>query len=296
MNLTSPSTIRNLCESLGCIPNKAFGQNFLIDRNILNIILDTAAITRSDRVLEIGPGLGVLTVELAERCGELWAVEKDRRLARYLSECFANRPGVVVLAGDFLDLMPDAYGGDAVTAMVSNLPFSAGSRILMELFCRAVIVPAMTVTVQYEVARRLATGPGNPDRGLLGVMAQTVYEVKIIRKIGPNCFYPRPSIDSAIIHMGLRPDTIPSHATRQRLLAVAKHAFGLRRKQMSVILGRHDGMRAIADHPAFLEKLGIDPRARPENLTGAQWLTLADAVPSNNYQPSGRVSSEIQRR
>lgn len=288
MNLASPSMIRSLCESLGCVPNKALGQNFLIDRNILNIILETAAVGREDRVLEIGPGLGILTRELATRCRGLWAVEKDRRLAQYLQKSFAGQAGVTIVHSDFLDLAPAAYGGAELTKMVSNLPFCAGSRILMEIFCMETIIPALTVTVQSEVAQRLAAKAGDPARGLLGIMAQAAFDVQIVRKIGPNCFYPRPAVDSAIVRMAVKPGNVPSHASRRRLLATAKHAFGFRRKQMCSVLERHPGMRAGMDLDAFLEDLGVDPRSRPENLAGDQWLALAEAVPFPAGKCGGR--------
>ena len=278
MNLTSPTIVRALCAEIGCTPSKVLGQNFLIDRNILDIIIEASVVKSTDVVLEVGPGLGVVTRELAAFARTVWAVEKDRRLADYLAREFAVTPNVHVIESDFLVLAPDTYGGDTLDAMISNLPFVSGSRILMELFIRRTPLDRITVTVQYEVAERLAAGPGTAARGLLGVMAQSLYAVTIVHKIGPTCFYPRPKVDSAIVSMRLRLGHVGECRRRQFLLDLVKTAFSFRRKQMGVVLSRYRPGLARDQIEAILRQAGIDPHLRPEALTNTEWMGLVDTL------------------
>ena len=184
MNLTSPSQVKAWCIENGFHPNKVLGQNFLIDRNALVAIVDAGLercpADRPLRVLEIGPGLGVLTEELLARGCAVTAVEKDPVLADRLRAALAGNGAAVerleVIAADALDVVAPRRGETAAPAaafdaMVSNLPYQAGTRILLELVQRREL-PVMTVLVQTEVAERLAAREGTRDRGLAGVWAQ----------------------------------------------------------------------------------------------------------------------------
>ena len=184
MNLTSPSQVKAWCIDHGFHPNKVLGQNFLVDRNALEAIVDAAALPPGARVLEIGPGLGVLTEEMLRRGYAVTAIEKDPVLAERLAEALGNPPNLVVRAGDALDLIKEG-ACDGFPALVSNLPYQAGTRILLELTQRmggtrscasesgASAAPETAVVlVQTEVAERLAAGPGSKARGLAGVWVQ----------------------------------------------------------------------------------------------------------------------------
>ena len=164
MNLTSPSQVKAWCIDHGFHPNKVLGQNFLVDRNALEAIVDAAALPAETRVLEIGPGLGVLTEEMLRRGLFVTAVEKDPVLAERLAEALGNPPGLEVRAGDALDLIKDG-ACDGFPALVSNLPYQAGTRILLELTQRPGAPETAVVLVQTEVAERLAAGPGSKVRG-----------------------------------------------------------------------------------------------------------------------------------
>ena len=271
MNLTSPSQVKAWCIDHGFHPNKVLGQNFLVDRNALEAIVDAAALAPGTRVLEIGPGLGVLTEEMLRRGLAVTAIEKDPVLADRLAEALGNPPGLTVRAGDALDLIKDG-SCDGFPALVSNLPYQAGTRILLELVQRigvdrtggAALVAAqdapetVVVLVQTEVAERLAAGPGSKTRGLAGVWAQLDYDVQLVRAVKAACFWPRPEIGSTVVRLvrhhrndALSPDW------RARFRQITKQAFEHRRKQLGAIF-----------------KGQVQSTARAEQLSNGDWLAL----------------------
>ena len=271
MNLTSPSQVKAWCIDHGFHPNKVLGQNFLVDRNALEAIVDAAALAPGTRVLEIGPGLGVLTEEMLRRGLAVTAIEKDPVLAERLAEALGNPPGLTVRAGDALDLIKDGTC-DGFPALVSNLPYQAGTRILLELVQRigvdrtggAALVAAqdapetVVVLVQTEVAERLAAGPGSKTRGLAGVWAQLDYDVQLVRAVKAACFWPRPEVGSTVVRLvrhhrndALSPDW------RARFRQITKQAFEHRRKQLGAIF-----------------KGQVQSTARAEQLSNDDWLAL----------------------
>lgn len=289
MNLTSPSQVKDWCIRNKFHPNRVLGQNFLIDRNALEAILDAALAGESatlcaadaHRVLEIGPGLGVLTEGLLERGCAVTAIEKDGVLADRLKESLGNPEGLSVLKGDALDFIKRGEC-DGFPLMVSNLPYQAGTRILIELVER--VMPrsgdsdpasvegsqlstttspsTMVVLVQTEVADRLAAKEGSKVRGLAGVRVQLDYDVSIVRKVAASCFWPRPEIGSTVVKLVRhhRNDNVGAdvRATFRRL---TKQAFEHRRKQLGSIF-----------------KGVIESTARAEELSNADWLSLAEQL------------------
>ncbi len=273
MNLTSPSQVQALLRELQVEPSSALGQNFLIDVHIRDIIIEESGVGPEDVVLEVGPGLGVLTEVLARRAGQLIAVEKDHRLAQYLASEFEGREGVRILPADAIELDYGKLAGWGVTKVVSNLPYSVGSRILMELFALPSPPERITVTVQMEVGDRLVAGPGQEARGLLGVWAQRVYRAEVRKIISPTCFWPPPKIRSSVVRL----DRLDSYdgAGREAFLRLTKDVFGFRRKQMGTILKRLYPKADAQGIGNALQAAGIDPRARPEILTVDEWQGLA---------------------
>ena len=271
MNLTSPSQVKAWCIANGFHPNKVLGQNFLVDRNALEAIVDAAALPAGMRVLEIGPGLGVLTEEMLRRGLAVTAIEKDPVLAERLAEALGNPPGLTVRAGDALDLIKDG-SCDGFPALVSNLPYQAGTRILLELTQRtggtrscasesgasAGAPETIVILVQTEVAERLAAGPGSKTRGLAGVWVQLDYDVQLMRAVKASCFWPRPEIGSTVVRLtrhhrndALAPDW------RARFRQITKQAFEHRRKQLGAIF-----------------KGLVQSTARAEQLSNADWLSF----------------------
>lgn len=277
MNLTSPSQVLALLQQLGLHPNSALGQNFLIDVNIRDIILDAAAPGRDDVVLEVGPGLGVLTEELVRRAGRVVAVEKDRGLHDYLAGRFRDCPALTLIHQDALELDAAFFERQGITQVVSNLPYSVGSRILMNCFALPVPPRRVTVTVQLEVAERLAAGPGHRHRGLLGVWAQREYAVRTVKVISPTCFCPPPKVKSAVVRLErLVREARAVAGDRAAFRALTRLAFGYRRKQLGSILARLGATPDALD--GVLAVAGLDHRLRPERLTVDQWQVLADAM------------------
>lgn len=274
--LTSPRVVRQLLAEIGMEPSKALGQNFLIDTHILAIILDAAEVGPGDHVLEIGPGLGALTGELVARAGRVTAVETDRRFARRLRERFAAQSGLELIEADFLDLDCEAVVAAGVTKVVSNLPYSSGSRMLMNL-ARATLPPArMVVMLQAEVADRLAACPGGTAFGLLSAWVQLWYTAKLRHRVSPGCFWPPPRVSSGIVVLERR-DPAPGSGAGALVYDLLREAFQHRRKQLASILERAPGAVAAAPEwtRARLESMGLDPRSRPEMLSADAWAALA---------------------
>ncbi len=280
MNLTSPSQVLALLHLRGLTPNTLLGQNFLIDANIRDIILNTADPQPDDVVLEVGPGLGVLTEILAQKAGRVIAVEKDRGFHEYLREQFHDHPSLSLILGDALDLDADFFEREKITRLVSNLPYSVGSRILMNVFTLPHPPARVTVTLQLEVAERLAAAIGAEARGLMGVWAQRVYHVEIVKVISPSCFCPRPKVKSAVVLLKRLPEDVLNTGDRKMFARLTKESFVFRRKQLATILSRVAPKLGFElDHAlTVLETMGVDPRIRPEMLAVSQWQQLADGV------------------
>lgn len=266
MNLTSPNQVKAWCLENGFHPNKVLGQNFLIDKNALNAIVDAAGTVPGSRVLEIGPGLGVLTEGLLQRGCVVTAIEKDPPLADRLAASLENPPALTVLKGDALDFIKDGTC-DGYPFLVSNLPYQAGTRILLEMIQRFGSAPeVIVVLVQTEVADRLAAGPGSKTRGLAGVWAQLDYDVAAVRTVAASCFWPRPEVGSTVVKLVRhhRNDALTADA-RARFRTLTKLAFEHRRKQLG----------AIFKHTPDVAFGSIPSNSRAEQLTNDQWLALA---------------------
>ena len=280
MNLTSPSQVKAWCIENGFHPNKVLGQNFLIDQNALKAIVD-AGLEGPDveklnverlNVLEIGPGLGVLTEEMLKRGCQVTAIEKDPILAARLENESKSKVEVeqwwknlIVLTGDALDFLSSTstpgFDLSGFPVMISNLPYQAGTRILLELVKRRQL-KSMTVLVQTEVAERLAAGPGSKTRGLAGVWAQLDYDVKIVRKVAASCFWPRPEIGSSVVRLDLHDRNIAlSSEERDLFHRLTKKAFEHRRKQLGSIF-----------------KDLIQSTARAEELSNDDWIQLVKGL------------------
>lgn len=263
MNLTSPSQVKAWCIANGFHPNRTLGQNFLIDLNAREAMVESVA--AGARVLEIGPGLGVLTEGMLARGAAVTAVEKDAVLAERLPGALGSPDGLAVVAADALDVLarPAEFGLDlaAFDCLVSSLPYQAGTRILLELV-QMRLPKSMTVLVQTEVAERLAAKEGGRTRGLAGVWTQLDYDVRIVRRVSASCFWPRPEVGSAIVRLdrhdrnaGLPPEV------RKTFRWLTKRAFEHRRKQLGSVF-----------------KDVIQSTARAEELSNAEWVELAKGM------------------
>jgi 16S rRNA (adenine1518-N6/adenine1519-N6)-dimethyltransferase len=273
MKLTKPSDVRTLLAALDFHPSRELGQNFLIDANILNILLDAAELTQRDQVLEVGPGLGVLTEGLLHRAGRVCAVEKDGRLFQWLEKKFAAFPSLGILHADILDVDLAALLAQGVNKCVANLPYSVASRFLVDLLNTPLPPERIVVTVQLEVAERFAATPGTHDFGLVSVLAQLAYAVRIHKRISPTCFWPPPEVTSAILVLERRVAPLAVVANRAALLHLLKYCFSKRRKQLGTILREE-----FSTAEKVLGALGIPATTRPEQLSPVEWARLCAAL------------------
>jgi len=274
--LFSPRVVRALLAEMGLIPQRGLGQNFLVDGNVARAIVDAIEPSPADAILEIGPGLGVLTDELAEHAGHLTAVEKDPRLAAHLQQRYEGRPHVEILAADFFDLdLGEVLTVRRIGKVVGNLPYRTGSRMLVEFARLDHPPPCLVVTVQSEVADRLLAAPGTAAYGLLTVWIALRYHVESLRRIRPSCFYPRPEVSSTTVRLTRRSgDSRPNSA----FYVLTREAFQHRRKQLVGWLARIQTLPSWSEEivRGAMELIGVPLDARPEALSPEQWRRLSE--------------------
>lgn len=278
--VTRPSYIRSRLASAGIRPSKALGQNFLADANILDIILHTADLKSEDKVLEIGPGLGGLTVGLLAQVDHLTCIEKDHKLAALLREDYSSRTHFTLIEADALDVDLHALIDSGITRVISNLPYSVGTRILMTLLQSARPPERMVVLLQRDVAEKFTAQPGSRSYGLTGVWGQLHYRAEIVHLVAPGCFVPPPRVESAILLLS-RLENPPADKIRNRktLDQLTRHAFEHRRKQLIRILRSLPG-KAVSPEAAsaVCAELGLNEKVRPEQLIPADWVRLSNRI------------------
>jgi 16S rRNA (adenine1518-N6/adenine1519-N6)-dimethyltransferase len=253
---------------------KRFGQHFLVDRNLLAVIGRLAQLGGDDVVLEVGPGLGLLTEYLAERAELVHAVELDRSLEPHLAERFASRPNVRLQFGDALALDLAALDPPP-TKLVSNLPYNIATPLVLESLGGLPSVMLWCVMVQREVAERFFAEPSTKAYGAVSVLVQLATERTGFHPVSRSVFRPRPNVDSALVAFRRKPVTDSRDDTRTREIVAA--SFAHRRKRLANSLelaGLADRERAAA----ALEAIGRDARARAEELAPAEFVSLAGAL------------------
>ena len=247
---------------------KSLGQNFLHDTHQLQRIADAAELTKADKVLEIGPGLGPLTELLISRAGEVLAIEMDRRLVAVLRERF---PQLNLLHDDALDFIRREPRDWSDWKLVANLPYSVASPILVELAQCQRRPKLMTVTLQLEVAQRLMSKADDDDYGVLTLLVQLDYEPRGWFKISADCFFPSPNVDSACVTLVRREKPLLPDEHRAAFVKIVKRAFSQRRKMMMKLLKAEWPAEKLAN--AFAE-LNISPQERAEKLSVEQFVEL----------------------
>jgi 16S rRNA (adenine1518-N6/adenine1519-N6)-dimethyltransferase len=268
--LTSPSFIKALLDSLEHRPNKGLGQNYLIDSNILGIIVAAAEIQPNDRLLEIGPGLGALTQALLATGAPLTVIEKDQTMASHISHTFKCAG---MIERDVLDVNLNELFAGGVNKIVANLPYSVGSRFIVNALEAAPLPEKMIFMVQKEVSDRLTAQPGSKTFGPLAIWSQLNYEVKNIKNVSPTCFMPAPKVWSAVVRFEKRTAPLAGIQDYARFKKMIKLCFTQRRKQI--------GSNLRKNAPEFfqgLEPCGIDPAMRPEQIAIEQWAALSNAT------------------
>ncbi len=287
MKPTRPSDVVALLRQLDFHPSRILGQNFLIDGNSLDIILDAAAPTSNDIILEVGAGLGVLTSPLVESAGKVIAVEKDERLWTYLETAFAGELTLELVLADVLDLDLDALFEQGVNKVVANLPYVIASRFLVDVAFAVRRPERIVVLVQKEVGDRFAAKPDTKDFGLLSVFTQHFYDVKIRKVIPPTCFHPRPKIKSALVVMERRTFPLVELADVALYRSLVKHTFSQRRKQLGTILRHASGALHIepAELALAMDPWNVSPHDRPGTLSPQAFAQLANLLAERQDSP-----------
>ena len=264
----SPST---LLRQLGLRPRKRFSQSFLIDRRVPEGIVKAADVGPGDQVLEIGPGLGIMTRVLARKADRVVAIELDRDLAAAL-------PGLVpanveIIQGDALDFDP-ASRFDRPYKLVANLPYTITSPFLFRYLEIRPAPISIVVMIQREVAERITAREG--ALSYLAVAVQSVATVRLVRLVPPGAFHPRPKVESAVIRLDPRPEPLVPPERRARFLALVRAGFTQPRKTLANSLAQGLGVPR-PEAAARLERAGIAPERRPHELSLENWRTLNDA-------------------
>jgi 16S rRNA (adenine1518-N6/adenine1519-N6)-dimethyltransferase len=265
----------------GIRPAKSLGQHFLQDRAVVERAVRAADLRPDDVVIEVGPGLGVMTERLVEVSGRVIAVEIDHRLAARLRERFAGVDRLSVVEADAARAAPEEFleqGGanaDAAYVMAGNLPYNAGAAIVRN-FLEAQHPPrAMVVMLQREVAENMVAEAG--DLGLLGVSVQVYARPKKLFNVPPRAFYPPPKVTSSVVRLDLLPEPLVRPGEREGFFKVLRAGFSAPRKQLRNTLAQGLGMEP-ADAAAALDSSRIDARRRPQELGVEEWLQLARCI------------------
>jgi len=275
MDMTSPRNISKILAQYDAKIRKAWGQNFLTNPAVVEASLAGAELTGIETVVEVGPGLGVMTAPLLDLAREVIAIEIDPLLCQVLTDRFCQRQNFTlvqgdVLAQDFARLVPGPYW------VVANLPYYITSPFLEKLITQEHSPLGAVFLVQLEVAQRLSASPGTKEYGSLSVFVQYHCQVDIIYRVSPGSFYPSPKVDSALVKLRWRP---PLYRPRNPglMFKIVRTAFGQRRKMLKGLLARNFGLPP-AQVGAVLEQLGHDAGVRGERLSVQDFAKLADLM------------------
>lgn len=250
---------------------KSLGQNFLHDQNQLNRIVNAAEISGTDKILEIGPGLGPLTELLVAKAAEVLAIEKDRRLVEVLEPRFAKTENLKLIQTDALRYLCDEARDWSNWKLVANLPYSVASPILVELAEADGPPVRIVATLQLEVAQRIVAKARDEHYGILSLLMQLRYEPRELMKIPASCFFPPPDVDSAFINLVRREQPLLTRQQSVIFTKVVKRAFSQRRKMMMKLLKADWPVETLQD--AF-QKIQVAPTERAEKLTLEQFVAL----------------------
>jgi 16S rRNA (adenine1518-N6/adenine1519-N6)-dimethyltransferase len=277
----TPSALRELAARHGIRPRKSLGQHFLIDVALARRIAELASVGPGDHVVEVGPGLGSLTVALAATGAEVLAVEVDRALIPALEEVVARFGRVRVLHGDAMAAdwrsqidAPGPSGPSRTWTMVANLPYNVATPVVVRTLEEVPRIERFLVMVQREAGERLAAGPGEPAFGGVSLRVAYFAHARVVRRVARTVFWPAPNVDSVLVSLQRWPP--PVATDRERLFALIRTAFSERRKTMRNALIRF-GLTAEAAARA-LAACGIDPAARPETLGLEAFACLVEAA------------------
>lgn len=281
--ISSPGRTREIIEKYSFNFKKGFGQNFLIDYNILKAIVREAGVTKDDFVLEIGPGIGSLTEAIAEAAGRVLSVEIDPKLIPILEETLSHCDNAEVINSDILKtdiagIIEEKNGGRPIK-VVANLPYYITTPIIMELLERRLNISSITVMVQKEVAQRLQAEPGGKEYGAISVAVAYYCRAKTVLMVPPSCFMPRPKVDSAVLRLETLPEPSVSVPDEELFFTLVKAAFSQRRKTLLNCLANNGGLELSKEKlEELIESAGFDARIRGERLSCQDFARLCSII------------------
>ncbi|MBR3706722.1 MAG: 16S rRNA (adenine(1518)-N(6)/adenine(1519)-N(6))-dimethyltransferase RsmA [Firmicutes bacterium] len=282
--LYAPSTVKSIKDSHDFKFSKSLGQNFLVDKNIVDHIVDGAGIGPDDLAIEIGPGMGVITSEAAQRAAKVVAVEIDKTLIPILKETLAEHDNVDVINQDILKTdvneIIETYGEGRTAKnikIIGNLPYYITTPIIMKILEDGVPASSITIMMQREVAERINAKPGTKDYGALSVAVQYYCDTQIVANVPKEAFMPQPKVGSTVLRLDIREDRLVELKDKDVFFQVVKAGFGQRRKTLSNSLMGVSGITKEIVKDA-LEAAGIEPGRRAETLDLYEFAKLSNEV------------------
>lgn len=274
MDLTSISNLKSLARKYKFWPKRLRGQNFLISKLVLKKIIRTAQLERNDKILEVGPGFGVLTQELVKRAKKVWAIESDPKMVKFLQEMLGDFSNLEIIEGDIFKRFSDlkSFLKNFSYKLVSNLPYNITSLVLRNFLSQKPKPSQLILLVQKEVAERIVARPG--QMSLLSVAIQFYGKPQIISLVSKKNFWPQPKVDSALIKIDtLRDKELPS-LNQELFFKIVKAGFSSRRKKLSNSLARSLGIKK-EEIEEILIKIHLPLKIRSQELTLQDWQNLA---------------------
>ncbi|QHS23878.1 16S rRNA (adenine(1518)-N(6)/adenine(1519)-N(6))-dimethyltransferase RsmA [Virgibacillus sp. MSP4-1] len=281
--IATPSRTKEILNKYGFSFKKSLGQNFMIDSNILEKLVTNAGVTAQSGVIEIGPGIGALTEQLAKQAKEVLAFEIDQRLLPVLEDTLSPYSNVSVIHQDILKtdvthFIKEQFP-DQEVKVVANLPYYITTPILMKLLMDQLPITDITVLIQKEVAERMSARPNTKEYGSLSIAVQYYTEAKVVMNVPKSAFMPQPNVDSSVLQLKMRKEAPVYVENETFFFELVQASFGQRRKTLMNNLGRHfKGQMSKDEISAILEKVQIDGQRRGESLSIEEFASLANGL------------------
>ena len=278
--MLTKTELKSVFEEYGFAPLKRFGENYLIDKNIKDKIIREAGISKSDTVLEIGPGMGALTIDLADTGAEVFAVEKDLKAFKILQELvFGKYPNLHLYSEDILKFDIKKTVGSGKIKVLGNLPYYVTTPIIELIIQNGDIVDSALIVIQKEVAARLSARPGSKDYSSISCFVQYYMLPEYLYTIKRASFHPVPEVDSSLIRLSTRAEPPVKVKDEELFFRIIRGSFNQRRKSIINSLSREAVLDAAkSDLTAVLKRAGVDPSSRPEDLSLSEFASIANAI------------------
>lgn len=276
MNLNS---IKKICEEKKFRPKKTLGQNFLVDNNVRRKLINAYSIKSDETVLEIGPGLGAMTLPVSDVCGQVIAVEKDHRICEIMRPVFNEKGNIILVEDDFLQIGLGKYAKSGKLKVVGNVPYYITTPIIEKLLDQRKFVTSAFLVVQDEMATRISSPPGSRDYGSLSCFIQYFADAGKVFKIKKNCFYPKPRVESCLLRLDMLQKPRVRVSDEDLFFRIIRKAFSQRRKKMINPLSKGDIKGLLKeDWIRVLLELGINTAARAEDLSLEEYARIANKL------------------